>query len=494
MSEVVPSSLLEDLAALAMAQGIDIDELLTSRYSTLERALLQYHWRGFRARPKQEAPPGDWYVWLILAGRGFGKTRTGAEWLREEVESGRAKQIALIGPTGTDVRSIMIEGPSGILEISPPWCRPRWWPGRGNGELEWPQFGAIAKCYSAEDSELRGPNLDTFWWDEPAKSKFLDALWRNVRLALRIRTSRRARGLFTGTPLPLSFFRDLMARKDVVTTEGSTYENLNNLDEEFRSTVLEFDGTDLGDQEIHGKILDENRGALFQSTNIDDYRVRNPHDVPEFAMVAIAVDPAVSTRDRSDETGIIVVALGIDGLLYVLEDLSGKLAPEVWAKRAVEALRRYRRRCDKVDIVAERNYGGDLVAATLQAVRDADGKKHEDFVVIEVRSEESKEARAQPVAALYNQGRARHLGNLHGLEIEQTRWVPGVSKRSPNRLDALCTGVHHLMLKKGSAPKNSLEGLAEAMDLGGNEQRDSREAAPNGGWSDFDSAFGPRET
>ena len=494
MSELVPPSLLEQLAELAAAEGVDIEELLALRYSTLERALLQYQWRGFRARPKQESPPGEWYVWLILAGRGFGKTRTGAEWLREEVESGRARQIALIGPTGTDVRSTMIEGPSGILEISPPWFKPRWWPGRGNGELEWPN-GAIARCYSAEDSELRGPNLDTFWWDEPAKSKFLDALWKNVRFALRVRTTRRARGIFPGTPLPLSFFRDLMKRDDVVTTQGSTYENLNNLDEEFRKTVEEFDGTELGDQEVYGKILDENRGALFAPATIDLHRVRNPHDVPEFARVAIAVDPAVSTRDRSDETGIVVVGLGVDGLLYVLEDLGGKLTPEVWAKRAVDAYKRYRRRCLEVDIVAERNIGGDLVAAALRAVQDDNGKKEHDFVVKEVRTEESKEARAQPVSALYTQGRVRHVGNIPGLEVEQTRWVPGVSKRSPNRLDALCTAVHHLVLQKNSAPIAPLQGLAEVMNLGGAEPTaDDLRAAPTSGWSDFDATFGPRDS
>jgi len=488
MSEKIEQSLFDELARAAATNGFEsVEEFLLTRYSTLERALLQYRWRGFRARPKQLAPEGNWYVWLILAGRGFGKTRTGAEWLREEVESGRAKQIALIGPTGTDVRSTMIEGPSGILEISPPWFKPRWWPGRGNGELEWPN-GAIARCFSAEDSELRGPNLDTFWWDEPAKSKFLDALWKNVRLALRVRTIRRARGIFTGTPLPLAFFRDLMARNDVVTVQGSTYENLTNLDEEFQKTVEEFDGTELGDQEIHGRILDENRGALFAMPTIDLHRVRNPHDVPEFVAVAVGVDPAVTTRDKSDETGIVVVGFGVDGMLYVLEDQSGKLAPEVWAARAVEAQKRYARRCEKVEIVADRTYGGDLVAATIKAAADA----KDGVIVHDVRTEESKEARAQPVAALYNKARVRHLGILAGLENEITRWVPGVSRRSPNRLDALCYAIHHLVLQKNTAPQAPVEGMAEAMGVG--QSADVREESGGVGWSDFDAAFGPRET
>jgi phage terminase large subunit-like protein len=271
-----------------------------ARLSPPEKAKLTHQWRGWRARPNQLAPDGDWRVWLILAGRGFGKTRAGAEWVREQVESNRAGRIALVGETLADVRDVMIEGESGILAISPPHAMPLYEPSKRR--LSWPN-GAVAMVYSGEEpDQLRGPQHDAAWADEPAKWKYPVAAWDNLEFGLRL--GRRPRVVATTTPRPIKLLRDLLADPMTVVTRGSTYENRSNLAASFFDRMVgKYEGTRLGRQELHAEMLDDVPGALWQRQNLDLYRRAR---VPELKRVVVAIDPPVTSGEDSDETGIVV--------------------------------------------------------------------------------------------------------------------------------------------------------------------------------------------
>ena len=394
-----------------------------------EKRQLEHQWRGWLARPNQLAPPGDWRVWLILAGRGFGKTRAGAEWVREQVESNRVGRIALVGETSADVRSVMIEGESGILAISPPHFMPLYEPSKRR--LVWPN-GAVATAYSGDEpDQLRGPQHDAAWADEPAKWKYAVEAWDNLEFGLRLGGSPRV--VATTTPRPIKLIRDLMADPMTVVTRGSTYDNLAHLAPSFLDRMRKkYEGTRLGRQELHAEVLDDVPGALWQRQTLDRDR-RNR--LPEFQRVVVAIDPATTSGEDSDETGIIVAAKAADGHAYVLEDLTCRFSPDKWAQRAVSAY--YRHRADR--LVAEVNNGGDMVERVIRTVDP-------DIAYKAVKASRGKTVRAEPIAALYEQGRVHHLGLFPALEDQMCSFTPDQFEGSPDRVDALVWCLTELML------------------------------------------------
>ncbi|MEQ8396516.1 terminase family protein [Thalassobaculum sp.] len=399
-----------------------------------EAAVLLHDW-PFWARPKQMPPAGDWRVWLILAGRGFGKTRTGAEWVRSLAESGRARRIALVAETAADARDVMIEGESGLLACCPPWERPRYEPSKRR--VTWPN-GAIATSFSADDpDQLRGPQFDAAWADEIAKWRY-EAAWDNLVLGLRLGADPRC--VATTTPKPRAWLARLMADRGTVVTRGATRENAGNLAPGFLDQILaRYAGTRLGRQEIDGEFLAEIPGALWTRTLIEAARAA-PGAVPDLARIIVAVDPAVTSGSDSDETGIVVAGVDREGRFWVLEDLSGRVSPDLWARRTADAYRRHR--ADAV--VCEVNQGGDLVAATLRTV---DGS----LPVRSVRATRGKRLRAEPVAALYEQGRVRHAGSFPELEDQMAGFTGASGDASPDRLDALVWALTDLAFDRPPA-------------------------------------------
>ncbi len=397
-----------------------------------KQALALVHDWCFWARPNQLPPSGAWRVWLLLAGRGFGKTRSGAEWVRSRVEAGSARRIALVAPTAADVRDVMIEGESGLLAVSPPALQPTYEPSKRR--LTWPK-GALATCFSAEEpNRLRGPQHDAAWCDELAA-------WRNPEtwdmLMLGLRLGADPRCVVTTTPKPVRLLRQLLGDAGAVVTRGSTYDNRDNLAPAFLAEIVRrYEGTRLGRQEIEAELLDDTPGALWTRDAIERARVAV---LPALRRVVVAVDPATSAGEEADETGIIVAALGQDGQGYVLDDLSGRWPSVGWARRAVAAY--HARQADRV--VAEVNNGGDLVEATIRMV-DA------GVAYRAVHAARGKALRAEPVAALYEQGRVHHVGSFPALEDQMCAFAPDFDRRvmgySPDRLDALVWALTDLMV------------------------------------------------
>ena len=398
-----------------------------------EKAAKQYDWT-FWARDEQLEPGGDWFCWLIKAGRGWGKTRTAAEWLNQRVKQGKARNIALVNDTAADVRDIMVEGMSGLLTISPPWFKPEYEPSKRR--LTWPN-GAIATCFAAESPEaLRGPQHDTAWCDEPAKWKNLrkrDAeggtAWDNLMFGLRVGEPR---VVCSTTPRPIKWYKNLLKRSSTVITGGPSYDNKENLSKVWFQEVIEPQaGTRLGRQEIEAELMDEVPGALWKMSEIDEHRLDK---VPcELVRVVVALDPSVTNTEESDECGIVIAGIGTDGQGYVLDDLSARCSPDTWANIACGAY--HRRQADR--IIGEANNGGDLIELTIRTV-------DENVSYKKVHASRGKLTRAEPVAALYEQGRVHHIGSFPLLEDEQTSWVPG--DKSPNRMDALVWALTELMV------------------------------------------------
>jgi phage terminase large subunit-like protein len=368
-------------------------------------------------------------VWLLLAGRGFGKTRTGAEWIRAEVENGRRGRLALVAPTAADARDVMIEGESGLLAISPPWNRPRYEPSKRR--LTWPS-GAIATAYSAEEADrLRGPQHDGAWADELAAWTHPET-WDMLQFGLRLGDDPRA--VVTTTPRPVRLVRELLEAKTTAVTHGSTYDNRANLPEVFfESIIRRYEGTRLGRQELNAELLEDNPLALWRRETMLEAHRMTQH--PELVRVVVAVDPQVADTDAEDvaETGIVVVGLGDDGQGYVLADRSLRASPAGWGKEAVTAYHAHR--ADR--LVAEVNNGGAMVKHVIETADKRVGYQ-------EVHASRGKQTRAEPVAALYEQGRVHHVGTFPELEDQMCSWVPG--ERSPDRMDALVWAITELML------------------------------------------------
>jgi len=410
------------------------EELVDELSPDEARALLD-DW-PFWARPNQLPPNGDWRVWLLLAGRGFGKTRTGAELVRSRIAARSARRVALVAPTAGDARDVMVEGESGILAISPQWDRPRWEPSRRR--LTW-RNGAIATFYSADEPErLRGPQHDTAWCDELAAWRYPQT-WDMLMFGLRLGDDPCV--VVTTTPRPTSLIRALLKDPSVVVTRGSTYENRPNLAPHFLEQIIrKYEGTRLGRQELEAEILDEVPGALWTHGLIDAGRVRAP---PELTRVVVAIDPAVTSDEQSNETGIIVA--GKDAKLhgYVLADASGRYPPTEWARTAIAAYRAFN--ADR--IVAEVNNGGDMVENTIRMV-----DPHMPFTA--VRATRGKAIRAEPIAALYEQGRVHHVGGFAELEDQMTAFAVdldrGMAGYSPDRVDALVWAFTELLVEQSS--------------------------------------------
>jgi len=290
---------------------------------------LCHDWRLW-ARPSQLPPEGDWRVWLLLAGRGFGKTRSGAEWVRAQVETGAAKRIALVAPTAADARDVMVEGESGLLAIAPANDRPLYEPSKRR--LTWAN-GAIATLFSADEPErLRGPQFDAAWADELAAWRYPEA-WDMLLLGLRL--GEHPRVVATTTPKPVRLIRALLAAPDCVVTRGTTTENADNLAPSFLSAIRkQYEGTRLGRQELDAELLEDLPGALWTRDAIERARVGA---APSLRRVVVAIDPAVSSGESADETGIVVAGLAETGHAYMLADLSGRYRPHEWAARAIAA-------------------------------------------------------------------------------------------------------------------------------------------------------------
>jgi phage terminase large subunit-like protein len=383
---------------------------------------------------------GPWVTWLILSGRGWGKTRTGAEAVRKWIK--KYRYVNLIGATADDARDIMIEGESGILEICPKDERPLYVPSKRR--LEWPN-GAKSLIFTADEPDrLRGKQHMKFWGDELAAWRYQDA-WDQASLGLRLGDNPQC--VLTTTPKPIKTIRDLIADSTTIVTRGSTYDNKDNLAPAFLSKIVtRYENTRLGRQELYAELLDDTPGALWQRGNIDESRVRGP---PEMVRIVVAIDPAGSTNEGSDETGIVAVGKGIDGRWYVLADVSGRYSPDGWAKRAIALYKELG--ADRV--IGEVNNGGDMVENTLRNIDMNVSYKA-------VRASKGKAIRAEPVAALYEQKRVSHVGAFPTLEdqmcIFTTDYDRTKMKYSPDRMDALVWAMTELAIEQ-SPGDNILE-------------------------------------
>ncbi len=403
-------------------------------------------WRNW-GRLNQQIPPDgtDWRSWMVLGGRGAGKTRAGAEWVKAialglwEPLVQRAERIAIVAPTFAEARLVMIEGKSGLLAIHREDERPIYEPSKRM--ITWPN-GCVAHVYSAEEPDgLRGPQFDAAWCDELAKWKHASAVWDMLQFALRLGDNPRA--VITTTPRPIPLLKRLLADSGTVTSHSTTFDNRKNLAPPFLAEVLRrYGGTRLGRQELDGQLIEDDPDALFQRDLIEKARVSFQ---PELKRVVVAVDPPAGFGKMDNACGIVCAGLGVDGRCYVLDDRSVQGArPAQWASKIV-ALYHTRQACR---VVAEINQGGAMVE---QVLREVDP----DLSFRPVHATRGKQARAEPVAALYEQGRVSHVGAFPDLEDEMCSAI-GEGKKSPDRLDALVWAVSDLMLRRRAEPRMTI--------------------------------------
>jgi phage terminase large subunit-like protein len=420
---------------LALMSEADREAFL-AQCTPQQLASLEYDWPQFWARPNQLPPPGAWRCWLILSGRGWGKTRVGSE---EVIAWSRTPnlRIALVAETAADVRDVVVEGESGILACSPPWWRPTYQPTKRR--LTWTN-GTIATTFAGSDPEqLRGPQHHYAWVDELCKYQYPQETWDNLELGLRLGSHPQV--VATTTPRPIPLLRQLLSDPGTVVTRGSTHENTVNLAPSFRERIIQrYEGTRLGRQELYAELLEDTPGALWTRALLEEARVRQ---VPALRRIVIGLDPG-------SDAGIVVAGLGDDGHGYVLEDLSMSGSPATWAGQAIAGYYKYKANV----IVAEANHGGDMVIATL-ATQDA------KVATKKVWASQGKYARAEPVSALYEKGLVHHVGMFGELEDQLCNWVPGEGLPSPDRLDALTWALSDLLLGPQIPTDMSLESLAD---------------------------------
>ncbi len=400
----------------------------------------------FNARREQLPPSWDWFIWLMMAGRGFGKNWSGANWLINQHMTGNAKNSGIVAATAADLRRFCIEGPSGILSLAPNHWRPHHITSKS--KLVWPDDTETLLFTSEEPERLRGPNLDKVWCDELGSWRLLDATWEMLMLCMRYGEPQ---ALITTTPRPKAILRDLLKRKgeagkpvpgkDVAVTTGSTHDNVKNLADRFvKEVITQYKGTKLERQEIYGELLDEFEGSLWSYKTLDACRVV---EHPELTRIGVGVDPAVSSEEGANLTGIVVGGVaGSNKHAYLLGDHSLRATPEGWATKAVSLYNQF-----SADIiVAEKNQGGEMVESTIRTVDP-------NVNVKLVHASKGKIPRAEPIAALYEQNRIHHVGTFPELEDEMCLFLPGESNlqqlrsggSSPDRADAMVWLMTELM-------------------------------------------------
>lgn len=397
-------------------------------------------WWPLWSHPGQRPPLGDWQVWMIRAGRGFGKTRAGAEWVSQVARDQPKARIALVAATVEDARRVMVEGESGLLAAAQVGERVRW--RSSTGELEFAS-GARAYVYSAEAPEaLRGPQHHAAWCDELGKWRRGDDTWDNLLMGMRL--DPRPRTLVTTTPRPMSLMRRVAAMPGLVETRGRTDDNVHLPDAYLQMMKAAYEGTRLGRQELDGEMIEEVTGALWSRKGIEACRIGS---LPKLVRVVVGVDPPAGTRsgEGGDACGIVAVGKGRDDVAYVLEDASVSGGPEVWSLAVAACAARHG--ADRV--VAEANQGGAMVATVLRAADDA-------LPIALVHASRGKVARAEPVSLLYQRDKVRHAGAFGALEDELCGLVAGGGYhgpgRSPDRADALVWAVSALMLTAAGEP------------------------------------------
>ena len=414
-----------------------------SKLTTAQQEELKYLWE-FWARPNQLEPQGkDWDLWIFNAGRGSGKTRSGAEWVRHRVKAGD-KRIACVAPTKGDIRRVMVEGESGLLNVC--WKKDKTYRGTPIGYPEWSptnstlvwENGAVAQFFSAEDPDrLRGPQFHSSWTDEVSSWRNQQDVWDMLMFCLRL--GRHPRVMVTTTPKPTKLMRYLLKHPKATISTGSTFDNAENLAGTYLEAVkTAYEGTRLGRQELYAEILEEAEGALWTTETLDN-ALYEPQDRDDFIRslqrIVVSVDPAITANAESDMTGIIVAGIDVNGTGYILEDATERLSPQGWASKAISLYNKYS--ADR--IVAERNQGGEMVRRTLEA-------EDETVPIRLVHASRGKYARAEPISALYEQGKVKHLRGLDELETQMRTWEPLGSIGSPDRLDACVWALTDLML------------------------------------------------
>ena len=416
---------------------------------------LKHDW-NFWARDNQLEPDGsEWNTWFINAGRGFGKTRSGVEWVRENVKRG-CKRIAAVASTNSDIERVMVKGESGFLSVC--WKGDKTYAGKKMGFPEWSptkrtltwENGAQVQFFSAEEPErLRGPQFELAWCDETAAwNKDMDT-WSMLQFCMRL--GKHPRIMVTTTPKPTKLIRQILKDPKTVVTTGSTFDNSANLAGTYLKAVKEqYEGTRLGRQELYAEVLEEAQGALWTTAMLDEASVKH-EAVPDLSRIVVALDPAVTSNAESDMTGIVVAGIDVNGIAYVLGDYTDRLSPQGWASKAIELYHQYQ--ADR--IVAEVNQGGDMVKTTIHG-------EDETVPYKAVRASRGKFARAEPISALYERGIVKHVSNppdgssLNELETQMRTWEPLGSIGSPDRLDALVWAITDLSLNGYSKPKLTL--------------------------------------
>ena len=447
-------SLLSSLASMGRAKR----RALLARFDPSMLNALLYDWQGIWARPNQLLPIGNWRIGLWLAGRGFGKTRVGAEGVRAVVEAGTHGHIAIVAPTAADARDVMVEGVSGIMAVSPPWFRPQYEPSKRR--LTWPN-GAVAITYSADEPErLRGANSDFFWVDELRSWRYAQEAWDMLMLGFRLGAN--PQGLVTTTPGPN---RSCSERPAAGTQPPRLSEALPmrtgpiSRPAFYEEVIRKYEGTRLGRQELAAEVLDDVEGALWTLANLDETRVLVAPR--ELTRIVVGVDPSGGSDGEADEQGIVVAGKGTNGELYILADRSCRMTPDGWGRRAVQASLDFK--ADR--IVFERNFGGDMVEHVL---RTAAGAMGVHIVTEAVTASRGKQVRAEPIAALWEQKRAHLVGSMPELEDQLLWFTPEGMQASPDRADAMVWCATELMLGP-SAP--SYKGIPEVVTSWSNRGR-----------------------
>jgi len=434
------------------------DDVAAKALSNLSAAQIDelHHTYEFWARPNQIEPKGDHNIWFLNCGRGFGKTWTGAQWVRQKVKEGH-KRIACVAATNSDIERVMVKGESGFLNLC--WKGDKTLKGKPMGFPEWSptkrtltwENGAKVEFYSAEEPErLRGPQFSAAWCDELAAWNKDQDTWDMLQFCLRL--GKHPKVCVTTTPKSTALVRKLVKDPKTVITVGSTFDNEANLADTYLTAVrAQYEGTRLGRQELYAEILTENEGALWTADMIDNCQVSRD-DVPPLIRVVVAVDPAVSSNVESDHTGIMVAGICEKGMAYVLGDYTMKDLPERWASKVVSLYQDFE--CSR--IVYESNQGKDLIKSLFKTI-------DENLPLKGVHASSAKIARAEPVSALYEQGKVYHVRNpkdpeasLTELETQMCTYEPMGKHKSPDRYDALVWAITDLMLQGYAKPQLKL--------------------------------------